>query len=279
LVDTEIASSATAKVFRSDQATLRTPVFIVGSPRSGTSILTSALLAAGYNGYREGNFLTLLQVLNTALDRHRDIYGQGKGPVLAIEMNWPGLKNDIFAVLKRHVDALNPVSPWVDKTGNPEMIEAVPQILHMWPTAVFIFAKRRAIENIVSRLQKFPGHSFEYHCRDWARNMAAWRTARETPGLQAIEIDQQEIVRAPSLVAADLARFLGTNPEQREKIRRTFATDRPQQTDSGSAARVLSLDSVGWTAQQQDTFRRLCGPELEQFQYSTTQSYWTLPPS
>ena len=32
------------------------PLFIVGSPRSGTSILVMALRAAGYRGFNEGNF-------------------------------------------------------------------------------------------------------------------------------------------------------------------------------------------------------------------------------
>jgi hypothetical protein len=34
-------------------------VFIVGSPRSGTSILTRAMQGLGYQGFHEGNFLTL----------------------------------------------------------------------------------------------------------------------------------------------------------------------------------------------------------------------------
>ena len=33
------------------------PVFVVGSPRSGTSILVDALFSAGYKGFREGSFL------------------------------------------------------------------------------------------------------------------------------------------------------------------------------------------------------------------------------
>lgn len=30
------------------------PVFVVGSPRSGTSILVDGLLSVGYKGFREG---------------------------------------------------------------------------------------------------------------------------------------------------------------------------------------------------------------------------------
>ncbi len=37
------------------------PLFIVGSPRSGTSVLVDAAFAAGFKGFREGNLLGLLQ--------------------------------------------------------------------------------------------------------------------------------------------------------------------------------------------------------------------------
>lgn len=255
-------------------STLQTPVFIVGSPRSGTSILTAGLLSAGYNGYREGNFLTLLRQFENLADRHKATYGQATDMVLAGRVDWEAFKNDLFDVFKHHIDTLNPAAPWMDKTGNPEMIEAIPQLLKLWPSAVFIFAKRRAIENVLSRMKKFPGHTFEYHCRDWARNMAAWRAIRHKPGVRYIEIDQQEIIRDPQDVAAKLSDFLQAGPEARGRVQKTFASDRPQQTSEGSAAHVATLETVGWTAQQRDIFLRLCWPEMEQFNYSATDSYW-----
>ena len=44
------------------------PVFIIGSPRSGTSILSAALHAAGYSGYDEGHLLSLIRVLSEVVD-------------------------------------------------------------------------------------------------------------------------------------------------------------------------------------------------------------------
>jgi hypothetical protein len=260
-----------------DTAALSTPVFIVGSPRSGTSILINGLLAAGYKGFREGNFLTLLRVFENAINRHIEVFGQAGGQVMASRVDWPVFKRAMFEAFKSQVEALNPVSPWMDKTGNPEMIEAIPQILKLWPNAVFIFAKRRGIENIMSRLKKFPGHGFEYHCRDWARNMAAWRGARTLPGVRGIEIDQQEIIRAPNVVAAKLADFLGGGPGVRERIRATFVADRPQETEQGSALRVVDLEKNSWTAEQRDMFLKLCGTEMELFNYSLRGDYWASP--
>jgi hypothetical protein len=257
------------------KSALRTPAFIVGSPRSGTSILVNGLLAGGYNGYREGNFLTLLRVIEIAADRHRATFGPPSPKVLAGSVNWDHLKADLFDVLKLHVDALNPVSPWLDKTGNPEMIEAIPLLVRLWPGAGFIFAKRRAIENVASRLKKFPEHGFEYHCRDWARNMAAWRLVRNELGDRCVEIDQQDIARAPGEVAGKLAAFLGAGVEAQERMKRTFTRDRPQETEAGSSARIMNLQDTGWTTQQREIFLRLCGPELEHYGYRLDAAYST----
>jgi hypothetical protein len=253
---------------------LRTPVFIVGSPRSGTSILINGMIAAGYTGFREGNFLTLMRVFEAAADRHRAGFANGSDKVLATMINWDAFKGEIFETFKRHVDALNPSAPWMDKTGNPEMIEAIPQLRKLWPNAIFIFAKRRGIENVTSRLKKFPGHGFDYHCKDWAKNMAAWRAVRDHLGESGIEIDQQEIIRSPHDVAAKLAIFLNAGEQARDRIQQTFLEDRPQETTVGSASRVIDLDETGWTSEQRDTFLRLCYSEMEAFHYSTGRSYW-----
>ena len=253
---------------------LKSPIFIVGSPRSGTSILIDGLIAAGYKGFREGNFLPLIQTFERAIDHHFGAFGGANQQVMANMIDRNRFASEIFGVFKQQVEELNPSPPWMDKSGNPEMIQVIPVLLMLWPDAGFIFAKRRGIENINSRITKFPGHSFEYHCRDWARNMTAWRQMRDFPGLQAIEIDQQDMAQRPDKSAADLARFVGASESIAAKITRTFSCERPQQTEEGSATRTLDLNSVNWTSEQADMFMRLCWTEMETFGYSLTQDYW-----
>src|SRR3954469_5424274 len=168
------------------------PVFIIGSPRSGTSALIGALLGVGYNGYREGNFLQLMPMIGAMIDRHFATFGQDGAEVLVTHVDPKALKEAINEVFAGFVNRLHPNPPWVDKSGNPEMIGAIPALMKLWPDSHFVFAKRRAIENIVSRLKKFSQHNFEYHCRDWARNMQAWRIMRDNvPKASRLEVDQQ----------------------------------------------------------------------------------------
>ena len=49
---------------------MHSPVFIVGSPRSGTSALADVLWHIGYHGFGEGHFLTLLRDIDTIVDQH-----------------------------------------------------------------------------------------------------------------------------------------------------------------------------------------------------------------
>ena len=247
------------------------------SPRSGTSALVDALLGVGYHGYREGNLLSLLPVLAKTVDRHWAVFGKGGAEVLVSNVDPEKLKAKIALIFKDVVDALNPVAPWMDKSGNPEMIEAIPFLLTLWPDSRFIFAKRRALENVVSRLQKFPGYNFEYHCRDWAKNMATWRVRRQSlPADCWVEIDQQDMIREPEASAARLAELLNLSVGQRDALSAIFARSRPQQTADGTAQRVLSLDAT-WSEHQRQLFKALCGPEMKAYGYSLDDSYWERP--
>ena len=183
------------------------PVFIIGSPRSGTSILSAALHAAGYSGYDEGHLLSLIRVLSEVVDSFfatHDLQSDGQ---LLSHVDNEKIKRAMALVLKTF--QVGPTrEPWVDKTPGTDMYFAAPYIQEFWPTAKFIFAKRRGIENIVSRMKKFPDAPFADHCEDWASTMSGWRVLRDT-GLDYIEIDQMDIARQPMTAAKRLCRLPG----------------------------------------------------------------------
>ncbi|PWT79426.1 MAG: hypothetical protein C5B44_06890 [Acidobacteria bacterium] len=250
------------------------PVFIIGSPRSGTSALAGAMLTAGYHGFHEGNFLSLLTTLNRMIDRHFAIFGNDGPKVLASVVDRQSLSRAIANVFRDFVERHNPNPPWFDKSGNPEMIEAIPSILELWPESVFLFAKRRAIENIVSRMLKFPTLNFEYHCRDWAKNMETWRTIRHRiPANKYLEIDQQDLIRDPEMAANKIAKLLDLPEIQVASLTKLFQEHRPQQTEAGTAQRILSLEDL-WDEPRRHLFEKICGPEMKLYGYSFDAHYW-----
>jgi hypothetical protein len=250
------------------------PVFVVGSPRSGTSMLAHLLISAGYSGFREGNFLGLLRHIERLLGNYFNWFGTDNPEVLMSRIDREELLADIAELFRRRLEKEHPIAPWFDKSGNPEVIELIPTLVQMWPSARFVFAKRRSIENIVSRLKKFPEHPFEYHCRDWAKNMSAWRAVRAAlPDLACIEVEQQDMVKHPAVVAAELGELLGLPPDRQAGLIKIMGSERPQQTTAGSTERVMSLASTGWSPADVDLFLTHCKAEMDAFGYTLDETY------
>jgi len=247
------------------------PVFIVGSPRSGTTILANTLRRAGYSGFNEGHFISLLTPLKEAIDRQFLQSCAHDANQLLSNVDREGLTQDIFRVLQAIQSRHHADEPWFDKTPDAAMVRAAPFVAALWPCARFIFAKRRAIENIASRLKKFPETSFDNHCRYWSETMAAWRDVRES--LNALEVDQYDIGHSPAATAARLGAFLGLTQERIAAMASEMATGRPQSTDADSTLRVLSLSSCGWSDVQTRVFKYLCGREMQYYGYTFDERY------
>lgn len=253
-------------------STASSPVFILGSPRSGTTILASALKKSGYFGFNEGHLLNLLIPIKAVIEQHfTNHFANEKGQLLS-QIDRDALIEAVTEVFKKFQSALNPTEPWFDKTPDRAMIVSTTLLTRLWPTAVFVFAKRRGIENVVSRMKKFPDASFEAHCRSWAETMAAWRDVRDG-GIRRIEIDQYDIAHDPAATAARLGSFLGLGKDENARMADEMTNGRPQRTDEESTHRILALEDCGWTQPQIAAFRTHCSHEMKAYGYTEDKRY------
>jgi hypothetical protein len=233
-------------------------LFVLGSPRSGTSQLGSTLtkalnlpwLGEGHGAplfARAADALTGDNTAENGLVRHlaRENFRQ-----IAVQ----AARSAYFHM---HGSA-----SFVDKTPGVPMIAAAPFLVECFPGSRFIFLRRNPVANIRSRLVKFGGN-FEEHCRDWAAAMSEWMRVRALLP-HYVEVQQEDMLEAPERIARVITDYIGI-PEAAERIRESLKTDRLEQT--GAGAGQTDRLQAGWTAEQVLAFDRICGPAMRAFGY------------
>lgn len=264
-----------------DESVLSGPVFVVGSPRSGTTILGNTIrYSLGLTGFDESHVMPLLTHLRNAAKAFYESphYAQmqatngtmiSRVPLTLVESGLAQLFRDLYA-------ALHGNNAFVDKNPGPDMLRAAPWLLLAWPNARFVFAKRRAIENLVSRQRKFgfDAKNFRTHCKDWSETMMLGLRVRTLiQDSQWIEIEQQDVAHDHEAVAERLASFLGL-PDRAPQFAHYIATHTPQKTTSDSW-KTLNLSKVGWDEGSISIFQEECMPMMNAWGYTTDESYAT----
>jgi hypothetical protein len=246
------------------------PVFILGAARSGTSAVAQALLASGaFEGAEEGHVFELMAKLLGCVTAYYgangDQYVQGWDTGLArVAPDYfrAGIR-EMFVRLSRE---LFPSGRWLDKTPTVGIIQVTPILQEIWPAARFVFMWRGAVDNIASRLRKFPQLSFAAHCEDWASVMRAWLAVRSGLGAAVLEIEQPVLAREPGPVADQLAAFLDLDSLEARRMREALEVDRPEQTGT-VFGETITLAQTGWTEEQVQIYHAVCGPVIAALEF------------
>lgn len=246
------------------------PIFVVGSPRSGTSILGNMLksvLQSPSNG--ECHVLPLLDALLANVD---DYYIKNSGAYENKAMFLARLPPSYFKdQLRENFKTLYEETYgkfFIDKTPGSPMVTSIPSIISVWGDAKFIFAKRRGIENVFSRSRKWPSVPFPGHCADWAKSMYGWLAVKETiPEANRIEIDQFDILNNPLVVSEQLVDFLGLEKYLIGIMHAYFISQHPERTLDDPAMDYMDIDETGWTDEQKAIFMERCGEIMNLYNY------------
>jgi hypothetical protein len=269
----EIIVDLTSTPFEPSSDETQLPLFILGPARSGTSAITLALLeSASYVGTGEGHLLPLAHALVSTIDQYYQRRAHdphtilGRVPIDAfqklIRRSFVNLASDLFPTVR-----------WLDKTPTVEMVRASVLMKEIWPNARFIFMKRRVIENVLSRLRRFPEDSTERHYSDWAAVMTAWLAVRDKLGDAVLEIEHRQLVLEPDAVAMSIATFLQLPDAAAARFLRHVNKSRPEQTDENFGA-IYSLDRLGLDENDAQRLRAVCDPIMQALGYSYDDSYY-----
>lgn len=256
-------------------------VFVVGSPRSGTTALGKGLRKALQTpAHGESHALHGIQkIIETIqayfVDSHvakvpNNLVNQLPITVL-IAQQLSGLR-----AIYRHFYG-NQVH--LDKTPGIPMIESLPVAFMAWPNAKVIYCQRRGMENVASRLRKFPNIAFEGHCRQWRLSVVAWRRVENQLNKRlrskkwGLMVEQQTMLTQPQVVSDQVARLLKLKAGPKQRLLKTLSGDRPEQTGPADL-KIKALADFGWTEQQQAFFIEQCGAEMAKQGYSLDARYY-----
>ena len=253
------------------------PLFILGAARSGTSAMAQGLLKINqFAGNQEGHILDLMAHLLVASDRFYikksdDLKPHKDTSVSSVPHQYVlDALDHLFITLIRD---LHPGCVWLDKTPNPDMIFLAPVFLRIWPNSRFIFMKRRPIENIISRMIKFPTVAFIDQCKEWSLANSTWLTVRSQLSGSAIEIDQYLLDTQPTVVAGALKKFLSLTDDQALRLGQAFEFDHPERT-AIPTGKALSINDTGWSEGNIQVFNETCSGLMHKFGYGLDTEYF-----
>lgn len=163
----------------------------------------------------------------------------------------------------------------VDKTPSIDGVETVPFIQSVFPEARFVFCHRRALENVESRLRKWPAVPFDAHCREWGETMSLWRRVRrDLPPGHYREIELRRSILDLEGTVQNLKALVGCDDDAAQRMRATLTEESPSMIEGSEVGRVLDLDSMGWTASERASFLKTCRSELDSWGYSLDARYF-----
>jgi len=250
------------------------PVFVVGTTRSGTSVVQLALLASGrYQGGGEGHVSPLLTLLVSAVDQ---FWLQAESAIRAdaevARLRKEDVLKRVYEVVRATYADLYGDQNFAAKTPTIDAIRATPWLHKVWPNVKIVFCRRRGLENVQSKRIKFPGLSFTTACAEWRDCMLEWHEIRSRVPTYC-EIDQFEIAHAPVATAKRLGSYLGFSDEEIKVLGDFFEQRFPER--SGADYEPLAIDEMTWTAEERAEFRRVCDSVMQTYGYCYDSSYWT----
>lgn len=255
---------------------MTTILYILGSTRSGTSALRNAIAGTRYNGYGEGHLVPILSEIIASVRRNSqsgvgaNVPGNGLSGLKADE-----LIRALIAGYEAYLADQLKATHIVDKTPTITPILAAPDLANYHSDAKFIHCSRRHLDNIQSKVKKFPDKSLENHAREWTDCHQAWFAARqklEEQGQDFLEINFHEMAADPAEAANKIGDYLELNTEEIAHIETYLQSQRPQAKQDRDLTQFLKLSELHWSDADKSRFveitshvGRTLGYGLEQY--------------
>lgn len=230
-------------------------IFLLGSPRSGTSKLGQSIVDAARIAWTgEGHVAPIF------MEAARLLAGDAQSPNGLVRfLAEQSMSGVAIAAMKTAYFMLHGSASFLDKTPAEPMVAAAPFLAGVFPDAKFIYLQRNGVSNLLSRMEKFGG-DFTGHCLGWAGTVRRWREIRDLLP-RYLELRQEDMLEEPAEVSRRVADFLGL-PEIAGALGQSLEHVDFERTGSGIGRTRLA--ETGWSDSRIAEFRRICGPVMEE---------------
>lgn len=263
------------------------PILVIGTGRSGTSVLLQALgrhpLIVDLPG--EAPFLTSIGYSAFLFENHPDSeyyrdslkvtkdyffhqlrrlgFETAAGPHFGLKLFAGGLLGRRRSPLGRRC--------WAAKTFPED--ESTRGWMSLYPEAKLIYIVRNGCD-VVHSMTKYAGFSqqdFRHHCINWARDVEKYRYLTASPN--AIVVRQEELLNEPPTLFTRLFDFLelSDDPAPAEFTGTTLIHPLDQQTqtdfDPKAELKLRQPPYQDWSAEQKAIFKEICEPGMAELGY------------
>ena len=254
-------------------------VFIIGCPRSGTSVFSWAL-AEHTNFWTgpESDFLITLFGRDRLYDAYKKAFDRS-------DSGWLGNQDVGFTEFAANI-GLGAEALFASRTAGARWIDAtpghtlmVPALLRLFPSASFLHIVRDGRAVVSSMMSSgFKAHwasDFAAACRAWVHYVRLGLEAAGTNPDRILEVRHENLTRRPRSELKRVFAFLGERPSERSvelvrtrRINSSYGNSGPRdirKPKDTAAGPKRPWDR--WTAEEKDTFAEIAGKPMSELGY------------
>ena len=243
-------------------------VFIVGSPRSGTSVLLRAIQSQfGLPARGESHVIPALAKAIHELRLYYERFKDSPEDILIHDLPLSEFERALFDRIRQFYGDQFGDRGWVDKTPSDEAVYSAGLIRRVFPDARIIVTNRNGIEVVESYRRKFNA-SFEDAARNWASVMrGVEKLTAANPDI--LVVDQFDFTNNAGAAGGRIAEYLG-RPELGGEVAAFLQSNREDKLSGHDWSRRVTLDDVDWSEKDCATFVEICGTQMEQAGFALT---------
>lgn len=254
---------------------MKSIVFVLGAPRSGTSAVRSAIYETRYKGPGEAHTVGLLKsIVDHAIDYAAKAEAAKAGGNLLASITTDLIISSLCNAYVEMINRAHPTDYFIDKTPSLGPIQALELVDRYLPIPVrFLFCKRRGVDNIQSNSRKWPDRVFGERCQEWASIIDLWDITSPKISSPVMEVEFYDLNYRRRETTIRIADFLQVTTAEQQAMANFLEKNSPERTVEMADGIGQPLSATGWTDSEKEQFVSLTGATMKRSGYGL-ESYW-----